>query len=389
MESATRVPLPFDYSGLQDFARQKAAETVSHAFPPIPPQGIPEDEELFVNEAFDNNNFLINPTWSISKQLVARTYNRMGKASRHDLAVQAAYQNQATAEKPVKTKISAPEPWNGEPRKYRRFLVQCQMNFNAAPHEFRTETAKMSYIGSYLREKAAKWFEAFVDENTGEIRFTTSAELFNALKKGFSDPDEMATANREIRRLKQGTGSVSSYYATFSNYAAILDLQGHMLRYQFDEGLSDNLRRQLSTDVNVPKVFEDYVQHVIELDNKMFAYRQAGNTRPQPHTSAPVKKPYNSPSERLAVSGTHPGPMDTSAFRSKLSPEEKARRSANKLCNYCASDKHFVKECPLLPPKSKNQTTARAVKTEDTQSEGGVEIDQALVLYDTEDKSKN
>jgi hypothetical protein len=75
MESATRVPLPFDYSGLQDFARQKAAETVFNAFPPIPPQGIPEEDELFVNEAFDNPNFLINPTWPISKQLVARTYN--------------------------------------------------------------------------------------------------------------------------------------------------------------------------------------------------------------------------------------------------------------------------------------------------------------------------
>jgi hypothetical protein len=264
------------------------------------------------------------------------------------------------------------------------------MNFNAAPYEFRTETAKMSYVGSYLREKAGKWFEAFVHENTGKIRFRTSSKLFNALKKGFSDPDEMATANREIRRLKQGTGSVSSYYATFSNYAAILDLQGHMLRYQFDEGLSDNLRRQLSTDLNVPKVFEDYVQHVIELDNKMFTYRQAGNTRPQPHTPAPEKKPYKPPSERLAVSGIHPGPMDNSAFRSKLSPEEKARRSANKLCNYCASDKDFVKEFPLLPAKPKNQVTARTIKTENTQSEGGVELtDQALVLYDTEDKSKN
>jgi hypothetical protein len=235
MESATRVPLPFDYSGLEDFARQKAAETVSNAFPAIPPQGIPEEDECFVNEAFDDPNFLINPTRPISKQLVARTYNRMGKASRHNSAVQAAYQNQATAEKTVKIKISAPEPWNGEPRKYRRSHVQWQMNFNAAPNEFRTETAKMSYIRSYLREKAAKWFEAFVDENTGEIQFTTSAELFNAFKKAFSDPDEMGTAIREIRKLKQGTGSVSSYYATFSNYAAILDLQGHKLRYQFDE----------------------------------------------------------------------------------------------------------------------------------------------------------
>jgi hypothetical protein len=120
-ESATRVPLLFEHSGLQDYARQKAVDTVFHSFPSIPPQGIPEEDKLFVNEAFDNPNFLINLTWPISKQLVARTYNRMGKASRYDLAVQAAYQNQATTEKQVKTKISAPKPWNGEPSKYRRF----------------------------------------------------------------------------------------------------------------------------------------------------------------------------------------------------------------------------------------------------------------------------
>jgi hypothetical protein len=63
--------------------------------------------------------------------------------------------------------------------------------------------------------------------------------------------------------------------------------------------------------------------------------------------------------------------MDTNAFRIKLSPEEKACHLANKLCNYCASDKHYIKECPVLPLKPRAHTTARGVKTEDTQPEEG------------------
>ncbi len=112
-ESATRVPFSYDYSGPQDYFQQKADQKISPAFCPISPQGILEEDKLFVNKAFDNPNFLINPTWPISKQLVATTYNQMQTASSHDLAVQAAYENQATAEKPVKTKISRSEPWNG------------------------------------------------------------------------------------------------------------------------------------------------------------------------------------------------------------------------------------------------------------------------------------
>ena len=54
---------------------------------------------------------------------------------------------------------------------------------------------------------------------------------------------------------------------------------------------------------------------------------------------------------------THPGPMDLSATRRTVSPEERGRRIAEGLCFHCAGTGHLARSClnslrqrPIHPP---------------------------------------
>ena len=138
----------------------------------------------------------------------------------------------------------------------------------------------MAYVGSYLEKNAYTWFSSYVNKDTGAIDFETLNILLEKLKRGFADPDELATANRDIRKLKQ-TKSVAAYFSEFTRLANILDLNEKARRYQFEEGLSDEVKDALSVHPKQPDVFEDYVDEVSAIDNRLYARRESKRT----HTS--------------------------------------------------------------------------------------------------------
>ena len=85
-------------------------------------------------------------------------------------------------------------------------------------------------------------------------------------------------------------------------------------------------------------------------------------------------KPPNNPSRpppRAAPptsTGTHPGPMDLSANRGKISMEVRAKRMAEGLCLYCGGSGHLARNCPNRPavagsPPTGNRPMRAAAKT--------------------------
>jgi hypothetical protein len=86
------------------------------------------------------------------------------------------------------------------------------------------------------------------------------------LKRGFANPDELATTNREIRKLKQ-TSSVAAYFSDFSHWANIVDLDENAKRYRFEEGLLDEVKDGLAVNHNKTTAFEDYVNLCSDIDN--------------------------------------------------------------------------------------------------------------------------
>ena len=77
-----------------------------------------------------------------------------------------------------------------------------------------------------------------------------------------------------------------------------------------------------------------------------------GNSRlHNPRSQAPKHTlqatPGSATESATTSSGTAPGPMDLSANRRRLSPEERARRLAEGRCYRCGGMGHMARACPL------------------------------------------
>ena len=141
-------------------------------------------------------------------------------------------------------------------------------------------------------------------------------------------------------------------------------------RSQLEEGLCHELKNDLIAR-DEPELFVDFITLLQKLDQKrccLTASAQGRNTAsttqmasaththiPYAHTSAGVHTHSHShthpataaktPATATTASGVHAGPMDLSAGRKKLTPEERACRLAEGRCLYCRGVGYVARNC--------------------------------------------
>src|SRR3979490_3097785 len=65
-----------------------------------------------------------------------------------------------------RTKVHEPDTFNGSNScKLQPFLVQCNLNFRDHPDAFSSDSAKVTYVLSYLKGTALDWFEPALSSN--------------------------------------------------------------------------------------------------------------------------------------------------------------------------------------------------------------------------------
>ena len=109
-------------------------------------------------------------------------------------------------------------------------------------------------------------------------------------------------------------------------------------------GIAKEIRNAMAyQDTPDNETLESYVGRLKHMDERL--HRIMWQPKGPPITPQNPSIPVMS----TTATGTHLGPMDLSAARRTVSPEERGRRIAEGLCFYCASSGHQGRSCPNHP----------------------------------------
>ena len=279
-----------------------------------------------------------------------------------------------TIGKPSEPKVASPEHFTGQRNKLKTFLTQVTMVITLQPSRFTTETSKVFYTGSYLRDTALLWFQPYVTANP-QPAFMSNFNLFQQeLQAIFGDPDEIGTAERQLYALQQ-RGSVTSYLTEFQRLTSIIKWNDEAKSAQFYRGLKDIIKDELARS-GKPRDLKELQEAAIRIDTRLFERQVEKGTRThlyannpigyqqrfQPrtsYTSTQTRTIINKPPESLNAITANPKNLTK---RGKLNPAEYQRRKDNNLCLYCGDKGHQVLKCPIAPP-AKPRTQLQAVTT--------------------------
>jgi len=236
----------------------------------------------------------------------------------------------------------------------RGWVAQLRMDLRHTPSRFPDEQAKMRYAFNRLSGLALKQVLPHVRDN-GEIGLESLLAFIQLLEAAFGDPDRVATAERNMKEIKQKNREFSLYYAEFQVIAADLDWNPSALRNALRSGLSEELKDSfIHTDM--PDELPAFVTLCQKRDNQIrqrkaekaaqHKWTASAGSPSAPKTPAPPRTPETAPAGTVA-GYTGPAPMDLSAGRRRISDEERAKRFADGRCSYCGGFNHRAVDCAV------------------------------------------
>lgn len=275
----------------------------------------------------------------------------------------------STNSRPTEPKVAAPEYYSGQRNKLTTFITQVTMVLVLQASRYPTEKSKIFYAGSFLRDTAFLWFQPYVTAHP-QPEFMLSFEKFCIeLRNTFGDPDEVATAERQLYALHQ-RGSTSSYLAEFMRHAVLVKWNDEAKAAQFYRGLKDAIKDELAR-TGKPDSFKELQQAAIRIDSRLFERQVEKGERPFTTNTSQVRftprssttftrtqtqSTYSKPAETLRATELH---AEQLTRRGRLTPMEYQRRRENNLCLYCGDKGHQVLKCPVAPPARKFTSNTR------------------------------
>jgi len=149
----------------------------------------------------------------------------------------------------------------------RGWIAQLQMVIRHKPATFPDEQSKMRYAFNHLRGVALGQILPHVRED-GEIGLEDQPAFVQLLEAALGDPDRVATAERNIREIKQKNCKFSQYYAEFQVIVADLDWNPSALRNILRMGSSEEMKGTF-TYSNMPEELPAFVTVSQKRDNQI------------------------------------------------------------------------------------------------------------------------
>ncbi len=211
------------------------------------------------------------------------------------------------------------------------FLLQVSLSIEMQPQKFTTERSKVAFLNSLLSGKALLWAKAIW--NAQSIILNSYEAFSNHFKEVFGVAAGRLSVQDQLLRLRQGESSIDDYTLEFRMLAATSGWNEATLLSAYRLGLNPHIHAQMAIyDNNMG--LESFMQCASRILQRLTTCyeEEAAHQLASPASGPPVPEPMLVDSARL-------------------SRMECARRLAAGLCLYCASLDHFIRNCPVRPPR--------------------------------------
>ena len=139
-------------------------------------------------------------------------------------------------------KFNPPSIFTGQAIEVKDFLIDIRNSITLQPHSFHTDSEKSIYMSTFFAPGTPKmWFSSVSDIVKSD--FTRFCDSF---EKHFGDFDPQATANSQLRALRQEhCGSAANYYSRYNELHSRVDWSDFTLIDTFREGLKPHVKSAL------------------------------------------------------------------------------------------------------------------------------------------------
>ena len=122
-----------------------------------------------------------------------------------------------------RVKIPDPQPFKGDPKTERTFIVQLTSKVMGSEFEG-NENLRIRYATTPIHGDAVEWLVTFIGANGISYVFTNYIDFVTKFKAQFVDPNPKATAARKLFALKQGQEDIQTYHTKVIPIAREADL---------------------------------------------------------------------------------------------------------------------------------------------------------------------